>query len=157
MSGVYAGHGRTGTFSAYRNCVQILAIWDSALPCWNTSRWQWINGTIMGLGISSRYLCIQIAIDKMQLCWLSVAYACPYHNPSATMEHSVLPSAQYSWNWDSSVKSTLLQRATGHQRWAFAHWQRTAVSSNPGEDGEHADELPWDSFWQFVQNFLNFF
>jgi hypothetical protein len=26
-------------------------------------------------------LCIQIAIDKMQLCWLSVAYAFPYYNP----------------------------------------------------------------------------
>ena len=26
-------------------------------------------------------LCIQIAICKMQLCSLSVAYACPYHNP----------------------------------------------------------------------------
>jgi hypothetical protein len=25
----------------------------------------------------------------MQLCLLSVAYACPYHNPTATMEHSV--------------------------------------------------------------------
>ena len=35
------------------------------------------------------YLCIQIAIDKMQLCSLSVAYACPYHNPTATMGHSV--------------------------------------------------------------------
>ena len=33
-------------------------------------------------------LCIQIAIDKIQLCSLSVAYACPYHNPTATMGHS---------------------------------------------------------------------
>ena len=32
-------------------------------------------------------LCIQIAIDKMQLCLFSVAYACPYHNP--TMGNSV--------------------------------------------------------------------
>jgi hypothetical protein len=22
---------------------------------------------------------------------------------------------------------------------------------DPGEDNEHADELPWDGFWQFVQ------
>jgi hypothetical protein len=29
------------------------------------------------------YLCIQIAIDKMHLCSLSVAYACLYHNPYA--------------------------------------------------------------------------
>jgi hypothetical protein len=34
-------------------------------------------------------LCIQIAIDKMQLCLLSVAYACPYHNSTSTMGHSV--------------------------------------------------------------------
>jgi hypothetical protein len=33
------------------------------------------------------YLCIQIAIDKMQLCSLSVAYVCPCHNSSATMGH----------------------------------------------------------------------
>jgi hypothetical protein len=30
-------------------------------------------------------LCIQIAIDKMQLCSLSI----PYHNPTTTMGHSV--------------------------------------------------------------------
>ncbi|XP_071375884.1 uncharacterized protein [Centroberyx affinis] len=34
-------------------------------------------------------LCIQIAINKMHLCSLSVTYACPYHNPAATMGHSV--------------------------------------------------------------------
>jgi hypothetical protein len=34
-------------------------------------------------------LCIQITIDKMQLCSLSLVYACPYHNPSATMGRSV--------------------------------------------------------------------
>jgi hypothetical protein len=33
-------------------------------------------------------LCIQIAVIKMQLCSLSIAYACPYHNPTATMGHS---------------------------------------------------------------------
>jgi hypothetical protein len=46
-----------------------------------------------------------------------------------------LPSARYSWNRDSSVKSTLLQRASGHWRWAFAHWRLlrclTAVRSRP--------------------------
>ena len=73
----------------------------------------------------------------------------PYHNP-ATMRHSVhnidisKPLAhttpytlsgfcRYSWNRASSVKSTLLQDASGHQRWAFAHWSRlqhqTAVKS----------------------------
>jgi hypothetical protein len=41
----------------------------------------------------------------------------------------------YSWNRDSSVKSTLLQRASGHGKWAFAHGsrlrRRTAVRSRP--------------------------
>ena len=35
-------------------------------------------------------LCIEIAIDKMKLCLLFVAYACPYHNPNATIGESVL-------------------------------------------------------------------
>jgi hypothetical protein len=30
-------------------------------------------------------LCIQMAIDKMQLCLLSIAYACTYHNPTSNM------------------------------------------------------------------------
>ncbi len=38
MSGEYAGHARTGMFSASRNCVQILATWGRALSCWNM-RW----------------------------------------------------------------------------------------------------------------------
>jgi hypothetical protein len=32
---------------------------------------------------------LKIAIDKMQLCSLSVAYACLYINPTTTMRHSV--------------------------------------------------------------------
>ncbi|KAJ8394964.1 hypothetical protein AAFF_G00040870 [Aldrovandia affinis] len=34
-------------------------------------------------------LCIQIAIDKMRLCLLSMGYACPYQDPTTTMGHSV--------------------------------------------------------------------
>ncbi len=34
-------------------------------------------------------VCIQIAINKMHLCLLSVAYAYPYHNPTTTMGHSI--------------------------------------------------------------------
>jgi hypothetical protein len=40
-------------------------------------------------GLVMVFLCIQIAIDKKQLCSLSVAYAYPYLNPTATMGHSV--------------------------------------------------------------------
>lgn len=25
---------------------------------------------------------------------------------------------------------------------------------DPDEDGEYADKLPWDGFWQFVQKFI---
>ncbi len=57
MSGEYAGHARTGMFSASRNCVQILATWGRALSCCNMRWWSWMNGTTMGLRISSRYLC----------------------------------------------------------------------------------------------------
>ena len=34
-------------------------------------------------------LCIQIAINKMQLCSLSIVYAWPYYDPTTTMGHSV--------------------------------------------------------------------
>ncbi len=57
MSDEYAGHARTGMFSASRNCVQILATWGRALSCCNMRWWSWMNGTAMGLRISSRYLC----------------------------------------------------------------------------------------------------
>jgi hypothetical protein len=46
---------------------------------------QHVNGTQDLVTVS---LCIQIDIDKMQLCSLSVAYTCPYHNATATMGHS---------------------------------------------------------------------
>ncbi len=76
-------------------------------------------------------LCIQNAINQMHLCSLSITYACPYHNPTATMGHSIhnvtsanrsptrrhthcLLSALYSENQDSSVKRTPLQSARRH-------------------------------------------
>ncbi len=34
-------------------------------------------------------LCIQNVINKMHLCSLSITYACPYHNPTATMGPSI--------------------------------------------------------------------
>ncbi len=88
MSGENAGYARTGMFSASRNCVQILATWSRALSCCNMRWWSWMNGTTMGLRISS-HLCIQNAINKMQLCSLYITNACPYHNPTATMGHSI--------------------------------------------------------------------
>ena len=43
---------------------------------------EWHNNGPQGLITVS--LCIEIAIDKMQLCSLSIAYASPYHKPTAT-------------------------------------------------------------------------
>ncbi len=57
ISGEYAGHARTGMFSASSNCVQILATWGHALSCCNMRWWSWMNGKTMGLRISSRHLC----------------------------------------------------------------------------------------------------
>ncbi len=34
-------------------------------------------------------MCIQNAINKMHLCSLSITYACPYHNPTTTVGHSI--------------------------------------------------------------------
>ncbi len=79
MSGEYAGHPRTGMFLASSNCVHILATWGRALSCCNMRWWSWMNGTTMGLRISS----IKCT------CSLSITNACPYHNPTATMGHSM--------------------------------------------------------------------
>ncbi len=89
MSGEYAGHARTGMFSVSRNCVQILAAWGRALSCCNMRWWSWMNGTTMGFRISSRYLFAFNCINKIHLCSLSITYACPYHNPTATLGHSI--------------------------------------------------------------------
>ena len=48
-SGEYAAYGRPGTFSASRNCVQVLATWGHVLSCWSMRWWWGMTGTIMGL------------------------------------------------------------------------------------------------------------
>ncbi len=47
----------------------------------------WHNNELPDLVMVS--LCIQNAINKMHLCSFSITYACPYHNPTATMGHSI--------------------------------------------------------------------
>ena len=64
MSGEYAGHERTGVMAA--------DIWHDNGP----------------RDLVTVPLCIQIAIDKMQLGLLSVTYACPYHDPTSIIGHS---------------------------------------------------------------------
>ena len=72
------------------NCVQILVTWGRALfilkhEVMAVDEWH-DNGPQDLVTVS---LCNKIAIDKMQLCSLSVASACLYHNPTATLGHSV--------------------------------------------------------------------
>ncbi len=41
--------------------------------------------------------------------------------------------------------------------WAFAqvgYDDELQSGRDPDEDDEHADELPWDGFWQFVQKWF---
>ena len=88
MSGEYTGHGRNGTFSASRNCGQILAKLGLCIILlkhevmevdeWHDNRPQ---------DLITVYLCIQFAIDKIQLDSLSVSFACSHHNPSSQSSH----------------------------------------------------------------------
>jgi hypothetical protein len=71
MSGKYGGHGRTGTFSASKYCDMELCIIMLKPEVVAADEWS-DNGPQDLITVS---LCIQIAIDKMQLCWFSVAYA----------------------------------------------------------------------------------
>ena len=106
-------------------------------------------------------LSIQIAIDKMQLCLLSVAYASPYHNPT-TKGHSVhnidirkLPvhTAQYTLSTICPVQLIPGFICEEHNAPA-CQWQYEYMPSevgydaelqsgqDPVEDDEHAHELP---------------
>ena len=86
-------------------------------------------------------LCIQIVIDKMVRCSLSLVYDCPYHGAlcsqrwqqQTTRPHNVCPV---------------------HLKPGFIYEEHLPTEvgyEDPGEDDKHADELPWECFWQFVQ------
>ena len=64
MSSEYAGHGRTGTFSASRNSVQILATWICIIMLKHEvmAADEWHDNEPQDLVMVS--LCIQIAIAK---------------------------------------------------------------------------------------------
>ncbi len=88
--GEYAGDARTGMFSAFRNCVQILVTWVRALSCYNMRVMVVDEGHNNGpQDLVTVSLCIQNDINKIHLCSLSITYACPYHDPTATMGHSI--------------------------------------------------------------------
>ncbi len=79
--GEYAGHARTGCFQlpgiVYRSLQHgavhyHAATWGDGVDAWHN------NGPQDLVTVS---LCIQNAINKCNLCSLSITYACPYHNP----------------------------------------------------------------------------
>ena len=60
-------------------------------------------------------LCIQIAIHKRQLCLLSAAYACPYHNPTATISKPARPhNTIYSVCHLSGTVETVIHLGRAH-------------------------------------------
>ncbi len=178
MSGEYAGHARTGMFSASRNCVQILATWGFALSCCNM---RWCRGWMAQQWASEpRHvsLCIQNAINKMHLCSLFITYACPYHNPTATMGHSI-HNVNISKPLTHTTPYTLSAICPVQWKSGFIREENTSLKCqtpsnvsicplksptmmnwvsvrDPDEDDEHADELPWDGFWQFVQKLFGY-
>ena len=71
---------------------------------------QWASGTRQCI------LCNQITINKMKLCSLSVAYACPYHNSTVLTSANRLPTRRHThglWLW---VRLDLLPNCL-KQRW----------------------------------------
>ncbi len=163
MSGEYAGHPRTGMFSASSNCVHILATWGRALSCCNMRWWSWMNGTTMGLRISS----IKCT------CSLSITNACPYYNPNATMGHSIhnvdinkLLTHTTPYTLSAIWPGFICEENTSPKCQTPSNVSICTLKSvcddelqsgrDPDEEDEHADELPSDGFWQFVQKFFGY-
>ena len=118
-------------------------------------------------------LCIQNAINKMHLCLLSITYACPYHNPTATMGHSI-HNVVINKPLNLTTPHTLSAICPEQWKPGFIHEENTSptcqtpsnVSICPlksvqsgrdlDEDGERADELTRDGFWQFALKFFGY-
>ncbi len=113
----------------------------------------------------------------MHLCLQSITYACPYHNPTATIGHSIrnvdiskplthttpyMLSAICPVQWKpgfirkenaSKVPDTIECERLPTQ---VGYDDELHSGRHPDEEDEHADELPWDGFWQFVQKFFGY-
>lgn len=143
MFSEYAGHARTGMFTASRNCVQILAIWGRALSCYKTRLWSLLKGTTMVLRISTPYLrAFKIPTIKCSCVYCSQ----PHHhhgpiNPQRLRQETAHPHdatqavCHVPWKVKTSVNRTPLQCTRRHQMSVFAlsSWlkRQTAVRSRP--------------------------
>ncbi len=81
-------------------------------------------------------------------------------NKPLTHTTPYMPSALYDQNWDSSVKRTphVVPNAIEceHLPTQVSYDEELQSGRDPDEDNEHADELPWDGFRQFVQKFFGY-
>ncbi len=122
-------------------------------------------------------LCIQNAIIKMHLCSLSITYACPYHNPTATMGHSI-HNVDSSKPLTHTTPYTLSAICPVQWKPGFIREENTSpkcqtpsnVSICPLKSVTTTNcsqvETPmrtmsmqmssWDGFWQFVQKFFGY-
>ncbi len=134
--------------------------------------YEWHNNGPQGLITVS--LCIQNAINKMHLCSLSITYTFPYHNPTATMGHSIhyvdiskplthtIPytlSAICPVQWKPGFiceenNSTKCQTPSNVS--ICPRLMNCSQVKTPMRTTEIADELLWDGFWQFVQKFFGY-
>ncbi len=69
-------------------------------------------------------------------------------------------SAMYSKNRDSSWREHLSNGPDAieceHLPTQVGYDDELLSGRDPDEDDKHADELPWDGFWQFVQKFFGY-
>ncbi|KAL0149099.1 hypothetical protein M9458_055531 [Cirrhinus mrigala] len=160
MSSDYAGHARTGMFSVSRNCDHC-----NMGPCIIMLQHEvmvvdeWHNNRPQDLVTVS--LCIQNAINKMHLCSLSITFAYQYHNPTATMGHSIqnvdtanphnaihavchLPctvkTGIHPWRERLSKVTDVIE--CEHLPTQVSYDDELQSGRDPDEDDEHADELP---------------
>lgn len=101
----------------------------------NTGLYRWwslMNRTTLASDLITVFLWIQIAINKIHLCSLSITYGCPYHNPTraTTLTSNCSPTQHHT---PRAVKNNIhLWREylwTHYRLWAFDHSKSTVAAA----------------------------